>query len=154
MLLVDRVAAAEFIVRRLYQRLNFGTSTCMAAAETEHPFGGDRWFWTDDNAKVVEFLTRPEIASRYADEAAEIYSFLRKMCYGPFIFRRVGMPRLLRMAQTGSEASFYHTMMHLRCDLPRGVVVAGIRFHDDRTADNLLLSANCVEFTHRGQQFS
>ena len=30
-----------------------------AVAETAHPFAGDSWFWTDDNAKVLEFLAHP-----------------------------------------------------------------------------------------------
>ena len=126
----------------------------MAAAETELPFAGDRWFWTDDNSKIVEFLVRPEVASRSAKQTGEIIKFLRAMCDAPFIFRRVGMPRLLLTHQSGSEVSFYHTMMHVRCDLPRGVVVAGLRFHDNRTADNLLLTANSVQFTYRGREYS
>jgi hypothetical protein len=125
-----------------------------AITETEHPFGGDNWFWTDDNAKVLEFLVRPELGHHYAQEAEEILKFLRLMCQAPFIFRRVSTPRLEQTGQQGTTASYYQSLMHLRCDLPKGYVVAGIRFHDDRTADNLLLCANCVDFTYRGRTYS
>lgn len=151
---IDPVSAAEFIVRRLYRPLRFGEVDCLAVAETEHPFGGDTWFWTDDNAKVVEFLARPELFRHYRREAEEILGFLRVMCSGPFIFRRVGMPRLLQTGQRDTEVSYDHSLMHLRCDLPRGVVIAGIRFHDNRTVDNLLLHTNCVEFTYRNRKYS
>ncbi|HLY46406.1 MAG TPA: hypothetical protein VKQ73_12555 [Stellaceae bacterium] len=151
---IDPVAAAEFIVRRLYRPLRFADAACFAAAETEHPFAGDTWFWTDDNAKIVELLARPELCRRYARETDEVLRFLRLMCRGPLILRRVGSPRLLLTGQDGSELSFYHSLMHLRCDLSRGVVVAGIRFHDNRTADNLLFHTNCVEFTHRKRRYS
>ncbi len=141
-------------MRRLYRPLHFGAADCRAIAETEHPFGGDTWFWTDDNAKVVEFLACPEISRHYQAQSAEIFKFLQLMCRGPLIFRRVSTPRLLLTGQRGSEAGYYHSLMHLRCDLPRGVVMAGIRFHDNRTADNLLLHTNCVEFAYRGQRYS
>jgi hypothetical protein len=151
---IDAVAAAEFIVKRLYRPLSFGNADYLAAAETEHPFGGDNWFWTDDNAKIIELLAHPQIRRQYKKETEEILRFLRVMCRGPLIFRRVSTPRLLLTGQNGTEASYYHSLMHLRSDLPRGVVMAGIRFHDDRTADNLLLHTNCVEFTYRGRPYT
>ncbi|HEX3952478.1 MAG TPA: hypothetical protein VHW90_02825 [Stellaceae bacterium] len=151
---IDPVAAAEYIARRLYRPLRFADAEYQAVAETEYPFGGDDWFWTDDNAKILELLARPEICARYRREAEETLRFLRIMCRGPFILRRVSTPRLLLTEQNGSETSYYHSLMHLRCDLPRGVMMAGIRFHDNRTADNLLLHTNCVEFTYRKQKYS
>lgn len=152
---IDAVSAAEFLVRRMYRQIGSAKDArFFAVAETEHLFGGDSWFWTDDNAKVLEFLVRPELRHNYADEAGEILRFLRLMCGEPFIFRRVSMPRLELTGQSGTTAHYYHSLMHIRCDLSRGAVIAGIRFHDNRTADNLLLSANCVEFTHRGRRYT
>jgi hypothetical protein len=151
----DALSAAEFIIRRMYRPIELATDAQFCAvAETEHPFAGDVWFWTDDNAKILEFLARPELSGRYAQEAGEILKFLRAMCRGPFIFRRVGIPRLEPTGQQGTTVSYYHSLMHLRFDLPHGYVVAGIRFHDNRTADNVLLCANCVDFTYKGQEYS
>jgi hypothetical protein len=151
---MDALSAAEFLVRCMYRPIDLTTDArFFAVAETEHPFGGDAWFWTDDNAKVLEFLTRPELGPRYAQEAEEILRFLRAMCRGPFIFRRVSTPRLELTGQDGTATSYYHSLMHLRSDLPHGYVVAGVRFHDNRTADNLLLCANCVDFTHKGRSY-
>jgi hypothetical protein len=129
-------------------------SACFAVAETEHPFAGDTWFWTDDNAKVLEFIVQPKLGINYLQEAEEILKFLRLMCRGPFIFRRVSMPRLELTGQNGTTASYYHSLMHLRCDLTKGAVIVGIRFHDNRTADNLTLSGNSVEFTYRGSRYT
>jgi hypothetical protein len=56
------------------------------------PIGGDSWFWSDDNAKVLEFLLRPELWRRFPEETAEILRFVRAMCRGPLIFRRVSRP--------------------------------------------------------------
>jgi hypothetical protein len=152
--LVDPVAAAEFIIRRLYRPLSFGADHYMAVAETEYPFAGDNWFWTDDSAKIVEFLTRPEIHQHYPEQIGEVVRFLQMMCRGPLIFRRASTPRLLLTGQNGTEASYDHSLMHLRCDLAHGAVMAGIRFHDNRTADNLLLQTNCVAFTYWGRKYT
>ena len=151
---IDPAAAAEFIIRRLYRPLSPGDNDHLAVVETEHPFAGDNWFWTDDNAKIVEFLARPEIARRYVKETEEILRLLQVMCRGPLILRRVSPPRLLVTGQNGTETSYYHSLMHLRSDLARGVVLAGIRFHDNRTADNLFLQNNCVEFTHYNRKYT
>src|SRR5260370_37208686 len=121
---IDPFAAAEFIVQRLYRKLSFGDSDCRAVAETEYPFGGDDWYWTDDNAKVVELLARPEIRRRYSTEMDEIVRFLRVMCRGPFIFRRVSRPRLLLTQQNRSEASYYPSLIHPPLDRAACAAVA------------------------------
>ncbi|MGE5268089.1 MAG: hypothetical protein ACM3JG_00310 [Thiohalocapsa sp.] len=151
---IEPVAAARFIIERLYRPLRFGTASCNAVAETEHPFAGDDWYWTDDNAKIVEFLARPEIHRHFARQTAEIVRFLKTMCRAPFIFRRVSTPRLIWAWQVGNETTYYHSLMQLRVDMPRGAVVAGLRFHDNRTADNVLFHTNSVEFTHRGRRYA
>ncbi len=139
----------------MYRRLDLSVdASFFAIAETEHPFGGDNWFWTDDNAKVLEFLAHPELGAQYTQEAGEILGFLRAMCRGPFIFRRASLPRLETTGREGTAANYYHSLMHFRCDLLHGQVVAGIRFHDNRTADNVLFCANCVDFTYRGRSYS
>jgi hypothetical protein len=152
---IDAGAAAAHIIKRMYRRFDLGAGrTGHAVVETERPFAGDSWFWTDDNAKVLELLARPGLSRRYAGEAAELFRFLRLMCRPPLIFRRFSAPRLEATGRDGALWSFYHSLMHLRCHLPTGSVMAGVRFHDDRTADNLLLSANSVEFSHRGRRHS
>ena len=49
--------------------------------------GGDNWFWLDDNAKILEFLSRPEVWRRFPDQTLEMLRFARWMCRGPFMFR-------------------------------------------------------------------
>jgi hypothetical protein len=124
-----------------------------AIAETELPITGDSWFWTDDNAKVLEFLSRPELWQRFPHQTNEILRFVRAMCRGPLIFRRVSPPRLEPTEISGTLGGYRHSLMDVKYDLSRGEVSAGLRFHDERNRDNLLMAGNYVEFTHRRSRF-
>jgi hypothetical protein len=54
--------AAEFLVRHMYRPVELGANqTHFGIAETAMPIGGDSWFWGGDNAKVLEFLSRPKL---------------------------------------------------------------------------------------------
>lgn len=148
----EATPAAEFLVRHLYRPIDVGAgSRFHAVAETEDP-GNDNWFWNDDNAKVLEMMSRPEVWRRFPRETAEILRFVRSMCQGPFIFRRVSSPQLDLIGTEDGVTLYRHALMRLKYDLGRGVVVAGVRFHDERSADNLMLSGSYVEFTYRGRR--
>jgi hypothetical protein len=150
----DEIAAAEFIVRYLYKPIKLtDDKKFFAVTETEHLVGGDDWIWTDDNAKVLEFLSRPAIWRRFPQQTLEVLRFVQSMSHGPFMLRRISTPRLEQGTGSNGETCFVHSLMHGRYDLQRGIVVVGIRFHDVRTADNLLLSDNSVEFTYKGRRF-
>ena len=84
------------------------------------------WFWNDDNAKVLELMSRPEVWRRFPQETGEILRFVQSMCRGPFIFRRVGAPRLEPLGSEGNVLSYRHSLMRIRCDLGQGAVVAGV----------------------------
>ena len=147
----DGFAAAEFIVRHLYRPLELAGARYGAAAETEHPLGGDTWFWTDDNAKILEFLSRPELWRRFPDEFAEMLRFVRAMCREPFIFRRASLPRLDAAERGGGFERWHHSLLTIGGDLGRGIVTFGPRFHDDR-GSAIWLTGNHVEFTWRGRR--
>jgi hypothetical protein len=145
----DTLPAAEFLVRRMYRPVELGANqTHFAIAETAMPIGGDSWFWSDDNAKVLEFLSRPELWCRFPTETAQILRFVRAMCRGPLIFRRVSPPRLELIEKRDTRSRYRHSLMNVEYDLSRGLVAAGLRFHDERNSENLLLGGNRVEFTH------
>ena len=127
-------------------------SRFFAIPENEDP-GQDAWFWNDDNAKVLEFMSLPQVWRRFPDETAEILRFVRSMCRGPFIFRRVSGPRLDLVKKEGNITSYLHSLMQLKCNLQKGAVTVGVRFHDERNADNLMFNGNYVEFTYRGKRF-
>ena len=154
MIPTDVLPAAEFLVRHLYRSIDVADGKSFSAiAENENP-NGDNWFWNDDNAKSLEFLSRPEVWRRYPRETSEVLRFVRSMCHGPYIFRRVSGPRLEASGREGTVTSYLHSLMRLKHDLSNGAVAAGVRFHDERTHDNLWLTGNRVEFTHRQRQFS
>src|SRR6516164_578511 len=154
MIPTDAIPAAEFLMRHLYRSIEVADGRRFSAiAENENP-GGDNWFWSDDNAKSLEFLSRPDVWRRFPCETSEVLRFVRSMCHGPYIFRRVSGPRLEASGREGTVTSYLHSLMRLKHDLSNGSVGAGVRFHDERTHDNLWLTGNRVEFTHRQRQFS
>src|ERR1700739_4953006 len=154
MLPTDAIPAAEFLIRHLYRSIDVTDNTRFSAiAESENP-GGDNWFWNDDNAKSLEFLSRPEVWRRFPGEIAEVLRFVRSMCRGPYIFRRVRSPRLGASGKVGAASKYLHSLMQLKSDLLRGAVAAGVRFHDERTHDNLWLTGNRIEFTRRRRRFT
>ena len=142
---------AAFLLRRLFRHCADVPGHTKAVVETEHPTDGDVWAWTDDNAKVAELLSHPALWRQLPGETADILRFLRGMCDGPFIFRRIGAPRLEQVSGDAKAGSFQHAMMHVGTELPTGCVMLGIRFHDGRTARNLFLTGNYVSFRHRDQ---
>lgn len=149
----DGFAAAEFIIRHLLRPIGAGSiGGRRAVAETEYPIEGDVWFWTDDNAKILEFLSRPELWQRFPAEFSEILNFIRGMCREPFIFRRVARPRLEAAEDANGFARYRHALMNIGHDLPRGVVSVGMRFHDDRNT-NIHMTGNYVEFKHAGRRY-
>src|SRR5215208_4857581 len=149
----NALTAAEFLVRRLYRPIDATASPPLfAVAETE-ALNDDCWFWNDDNAKVLELMSRPDVWRRFPRETSEIIRFVRSMCQGPFIFRRVGSPRLDFAEEQGGVSRYLHTLMQIRCALSHGMVLAGVRYHDDRSFEHLLLTGNFVEFTYRRQRF-
>ena len=154
MIPTDAIPAAEFLIRRLYRSIDVAEGRRFSAIAENENSGGDDWYWSDDNAKSLEFLSRPEIWRRFPNETAEILRFVRSMCRGPYIFRRVSSPRLEPGAKEGTVSNYVHSLMQLKHDLSRGAVAAGVRFHDERTHDNLWLTANRVEFTYRHHRFS
>jgi hypothetical protein len=149
----DALPAAEFLIRHLYRSISVANDTTFSAiAENENP-QEDNWFWNDDNAKSLEFLSRPDVWRRFPDEIAEVFRFLRSMCRGPYIFRRVSGPRLEPSGNDGTVTTYLHSLMRLKHDLSRGAVAAGVRFHDERTHDNFWLTGNRVEFNYRRRHF-
>ena len=148
----DPIPYAEFIMRYLMQRVEPESSPALAVAETEHAVDGDRWFWADDNAKVLEFLALPALWNRWPDRCRDVLEFIESLCDGPFILRRTGHARLEeRNRGEDGTGRWVHTFMNLSCDLAAGSVTVGMRFHDIRTARNLILARHQVEFQHQGR---
>jgi hypothetical protein len=148
----DAVPAAEYLVRHLYRPIEVAVGSRFHAIAETAGAGDDAWFWNDDNAKVLELMSRPEVWRRFPQETGEILRFVQSMRRGAFIFRRVGAPLLEPLGGDGDVPAYRHSLMRIRCDLGQGAVVAGLRFHDERDADNLLLAGNYVAFTHRGRR--
>ena len=154
MIPTEALPAAEFLIRHLYRSIDVADGTRFSAiAESENP-GEDNWFWNDDNAKSLEFLSRPEVWRHFPAEVAEVIRFVRSMSNGPYIFRRISGPRLESAGKKGTVSSYLHSLMRLKCDLERGAIAAGVRFHDERTHDNLWLTGNRIEFTRRRRRFA
>jgi len=149
---LDPAPYAELLMKRLYRDCGGGAKGPLrAVTEAQWPIDGDDWAWTDDNAKVIELLTLPLIWQRWPEAVAGLLRFIRDMCDGPFIFRRIGAPRLERTdAGPIERGEWRHTMMQVALDLPAGMASFGLRFHDGRTARHMRLTGNYVQFTQAG----
>ena len=127
-------SGASFLLRRLYRRIAFRDDQHLSAiAETEWPTEGDRWFWADDNAKVLELLSCPDLWSLWREEVAAILHFINELCDGPFIFRRLSLPRLETVRSDAGNGTFIHSLMDVSFDGTHGILTLGIRFHDGRS---------------------
>src|SRR5437763_13168303 len=130
----DALRAAQFLIRHMYRPVGFSDGEpYFAISETEQAMGGDQWFWNDDNAKALEFLSLPDVAQHFPTEIAEILRFVRGMCRGPFIFRRVSTPRLAatpRGIEHPGPRPFgcIHSLMQLKFNLKLGGIIPGGRF--------------------------
>ncbi len=151
---ISASAFAAFIRNHLLRALPALGPSSRAVTETEYPAEGDDWFWTDDNAKVLELLSRPEVWREAPADVADIVRFVIGMCDGPFIFRRLAGSRLQQVSRDGGVAQFVHSLMDIGCNLAQGAVTLGMRFHDGRTARNVVLTGNYVSFCYRGRAFS
>ncbi|MCR0980513.1 hypothetical protein [Roseomonas populi] len=150
MLTTDPIPYAAFIVRHLLHPVGPRFGNRHAVAETEEMMDGDRWFWSDDNAKVLEFLSLPPVWWAFPEAVDATFGFLRDLCRGPYVYRRLGQARLDAVENDGARARFVHSLMDITCDLPAGVVTVGVRFHDGRTARNVMLTGNYVRFDYGG----
>jgi len=65
MIPTDAIPAAEFLIRRLYRSIDVAEGRRFSAIAENENSGGDDWYWSDDNAKSLEFLSRPEIWRRF-----------------------------------------------------------------------------------------
>jgi hypothetical protein len=149
----NALPAAEFLVRHMYRPIEVSAGAQFHAVTEIENAGEDSWFWNDDNAKVLELMSIPEVWNKFPHEAGEILRFVQSMCRGPFIFRRVSQPLLEPAGTEGSITSYRHALMGLKHDEAQGVVTAGVRFHDERNADNLMFARNYIEFTYRGRRY-
>ena len=149
----DAFSAAEFLVRRMYRPIELAADARFSAVGETPNSGDDDWFWTDDNAKVLEFLSRPEVWRRFPNETNEILRFVKSMCRGPFMFRRISGPRLDLVEKQDAVISYRHSLMQLKYDRSHGALTIGARFHDERNADSLSLTGNYVEFNYRRRRF-
>ena len=73
--------AAEFLVRYLYQKVDIELASCNHAIAETANCEDDRWFWHDDNAKVLEFMSRPEVWRRFPTESPKYFG-LSVRCAG------------------------------------------------------------------------
>lgn len=146
--MIDALPYADFIVSRLLKNLPSFPHANRAVAETALPIEGDDWYWADDNAKVLELLSLPSVWRAHPESVTEVVRFVCAMCDGPLIFRRIAAPRFSIEQNEGGQGRFLHSLMNVSCDLDRGEVALGMRFHDGRTAKNVTFGGNYVRFRH------
>jgi hypothetical protein len=107
------------------------------AFEAATPIAGDDWAWTDDNAKIVQFLSRPGLGAEPAQDRRDCLDFVLRMVDGPFVFRKVARPRLEPATEPGR---WVHALWDIQGDATD--LRLGPRFHDGRDCWALRLSGH------------
>ena len=79
----DALPAAEYLVRHLYRPIDVSAGSRYCAIAETAAASDDLWFWNDDNAKVLELMSRPEVWRRFPRETGEILRFVQSMCRRP-----------------------------------------------------------------------
>lgn len=144
---------ANFIVRHLLKETPRFPKAFMAVSETEKPVLGDIWFWSDDNAKVLDLLGTPNIWRNNREIIPPILDFLSEMSEDALILRRISAPRLEDVTQPGGPVTYTHGLLDVVSRPDKGEVSLGMRFHDGRTARNVVLAGNYVSFSYRGIRY-
>ncbi|MBO6756317.1 MAG: hypothetical protein JJ902_08325 [Roseibium sp.] len=126
----------------------------MAVSETEHPVLGDIWFWSDDNAKVLDLLGTETVWRNNREVVPQILSFLTDMSEDALILRRIAAPRLEKLARSDGVAAYTHGLLDIGARPERAEVSLGMRFHDGRTARNAVLGRHYVSFSFGGIRHS
>ena len=103
---------------------------------------------------MLELLAIPAVWRGNPGAVADILTFIRALTDGPFIFRRLGAPRMEIRKNENGVGDFLHSFMNITCDLAKGIVALGMRFHDGRTSRNVTLTGNYVRFQHGTKVFT
>ena len=142
-------------LNHIMDKLMQKTGKHYASKETEEDMGGDRWWWIDDNAKVLEVFTVPGVYERYKKQAHEIAEFMMYMSKEGLMFRRQSM-NLVELKSKDHEAFGAHNgIMDHYGNLNRNQLSTGYRFHDGRDEEVLHSFAGFVlEFTIDGTEYS
>lgn len=141
---VTEAQLAEVIARHLLR----DAGGHRIAFETAHPVDGDDWAWTDDNAKIVQFLSHPALHGRFAAELEACLAFLHRMTDGPFVFRKLARARL---EPARGFPGWVHALWNIEAPTGAATLRAGPRFHDGRSCWSLTLSGHEVRAVIAGQ---
>ena len=145
---------ANFIIQYLLKKTPKFPRELVAVSETENPILGDVWYWSDDNAKVLDLLGTQNVWRNNRSVIPQILSFLDEMSEGALILRRIAAPRLENVMRPEGGMAYTHGLLDIIGYPEKGEVSLGMRFHDGRTARNAVLGGNYVSFSHGGTRYN
>jgi len=121
-------------------------------AETAEPFGGTRWFWGDDAAKVAELFCLPALRATTPDIADQLIDVILALSPDSIIRRRIGPVELTAEKRASRDFRVLGPFTITFGDLSRGEVRQAIRFNDGRTRPLVCHAPGTVAFTWRGER--
>ena len=147
--------SAQPFLNHIMDKLMQKTGRHYASKETEEDMGGDRWWWIDDNAKVLEVFTVPGVYERYKKQAHDLTEFMMYMSKEGLMLRRQSY-NLIEMKSAEHETFGAHNgIMDHYGNVNRNQLSTGYRFHDGRDEEVLYSFAGFVlEFTVDGTEYS
>ena len=153
MIPTDAIPAAEFLLRHLYRSIEVADGKRFSAVAENENCEGDNWFWNDDNAKSLEFLSRPEVWRRFPAKSPRCFISCGRCAAGRTFFGGSAVRGLNRSSKEGS-VSGYLAFAHAAAF--RSVAWRHWRWGAFSRRENPRqpsLTGNRVEFTHRRRRF-
>lgn len=141
-----------FLRSRLVHPVNVRGMPALAIAETAKRFNDSRWFWTDDNAKALEFLALPAVRNADPGLTDGVLDFVLAMSPDDLIWRRLSPPQLQAQRLDPRDFLVITALHRFEGDLSRGVVRQAVRFNDGRSRIAAVHSGHLVEFRLGGRR--
>lgn len=121
-------------------------------AETAKPFGGTRWFWGDDAAKVAELFCLPGLRAMAPDLADQLIDVILSLSPDSIIRRRIGPVALNVEKEEPRDFRVLTPFTITFGDMSRGEIRQAVRFNDGRSRPLVCHAPGMVAFIWRGER--
>ena len=119
-------------IKFVYKLLKKVNEESFGLSETEMDLEGDRWFWIDDSAKVLEMLVIPEIYEKNKDLADKLINFILSLTNGQLILRRKSSNGMHPENKDQTNFKVHNGLISLAGNLDKSNLEISYRFHDGR----------------------
>ena len=138
-------------IKYIYKLLKKVNNESFGASETEYDLEGDRWFWIDDNSKILEMLVIPEIYEKNKDLVEKLLNFIFSLSDGQLIFRRKASNGMHVDKAQYNDFQVHNGLISLDGNLEKSKILISYRFHDGRQENKVDCFQTRVKFECEGE---